>query len=143
MPWDFSDARAKDVKLGYAVRHASQPMAQAKDIIVTAMKDNFAGEWDGTEHWQQLAPRTVEDRIRKGFPGSHPILERTGRLKNSINGDSNSESAEGYVDGRIPYAEYLNDGTSKMPARPYLAISAKDEERIEEAIWEHLEQNEG
>lgn len=30
--------------------------------------------------WRQLARRTVSERIRAGFPGKHPILQRTGDL---------------------------------------------------------------
>lgn len=34
--------------------------------------------------WPALAPRTVADRIRFGFPGAHPILQRTHALQQAL-----------------------------------------------------------
>lgn len=45
---------------------------------------NFATESAGGEPWPHLAPMTVEERRSLGFPGEHPILVRSGRLKRSL-----------------------------------------------------------
>lgn len=145
MPWDFSDAHAKDAKLSRAVAEMQQPMAEAVVIIREAIADNFAGEWDGEEHWKQLAPRTVQDRIAKGYPGSHPILERSGDLKNSMKDSSDNDSAEVGPSEDIPYAGVHADGSAdgKIPQRDYLRLNPRDEDRIEEKILDWLERNEG
>ena len=40
----------------------------------------------GGVQWPDLHPRTIADRLRKGFPGAHPILQQTHRLINSLVG---------------------------------------------------------
>lgn len=145
MPWDFSDALKKDAQLSRAVAEMNRPMMEAEKIIREEIAANFASESEAGTKWAPLAPRTVEDRIRKGYGGEHPILERTGELKSGMKGSSDNESAEVGPSEDIPYAGVQNDGSKdgKIPARPYLRISAKGEERISDAILDWLSENEG
>jgi hypothetical protein len=47
----------------------------------------FATEGASTgQKWPGLKLATAQDRLRKGFAGFHPILQRTGELKRSIDG---------------------------------------------------------
>lgn len=47
----------------------------------------FATEGASTgQKWPGLKLSTAQDRLRKGFTGFHPILQRTGELKRSIDG---------------------------------------------------------
>lgn len=85
---------------------------------------NFDSESAGGQRWAQLAPATVADRIRQGFPGSHPILQRTGAYRRSwAQGDDTEYTPtntgwEMYVGSSSPLARYHELGTSRMPARP-------------------------
>lgn len=145
MPWDFSDAETKDAKLSRAVAEMHGPMAQAKEIVTRAIDNNFATESAAGETWAPLAERTVRERIQQGYGGEHPILERTKELRGSMKGSSDNESAEVGPSEDIPYAAVHEHGSEdgKIPARPYLRITVVDEQKIENAILDHLEQNEG
>lgn len=59
----------------------------------------------------------------------YPILKRTGLLEESVTNAASTNG--GYViinkdtlvfTTRVPYAEYLQNGTSKMPARPFFLV---------------------
>lgn len=52
------------------------------------MKQAFATEGGSTgSAWAQLAPSTVKQRQREGFPGAHPILARTHTLERALTSD--------------------------------------------------------
>lgn len=53
-------------------------------------------------------------------------LRDTGRLMNSMTHVVHPDGVEYGTD--TPYAGYLHDGTSRMPARPIVGFSADDEE---------------
>lgn len=107
-----------------------QVVREAQRIIENGFAESFANEGSAAGRWPQLAPRTVEDRIRRGYSGSHPILVRTGSYRLSWVGDDNGsvpthirEAASdgsgwhlevGSSDYRVGWHEH---GTPHMPAR--------------------------
>lgn len=49
--------------------------------------------------WDSLRPATQKQRVKQGFPGLHPILKRTGTLKNAVLGGLVTYDADGiYLD---------------------------------------------
>lgn len=56
---------------------------EAFKAIVTKAFDTEGASTDAGA-WPQLARRTQQDRARKGFPRSHPILQRSGALKRAL-----------------------------------------------------------
>lgn len=75
--------------------------------------------------WAALAPSTVRDRFRQGYGPNAPLV-RTGNLADSIGESVNltPDSVQVGVDaGEVPYANYLQSGTSRMPARLLVAVS--------------------
>lgn len=69
---------------------------------------------------------------QKKFGFIYPILKASGRLEASITDPKNAEAIASvinkqvlYVGSRVPYAEYLQTGTKKMPSRPYILIGAE------------------
>lgn len=59
----------------------------------------------------------------------YPILKATGRLEKSITDPASEESIHAIIDkkilylgSKVPYAEFLQTGTKKMPSRPYVLI---------------------
>lgn len=75
--------------------------------------------------WPPLKPETI---ARKAT-GDSPLLE-TGALRDSITHNVDSNGKEAAVGTDLDYAKYLEFGTSKMPARPFLggALIAKEHE---------------
>lgn len=76
-----------------------------------------------------LAAETAES-IRAGFvaspapPGSPPGV-RTGRLRASIAWHRQAEARYTITDG-VPYGVFLEYGTARMPARPFMTPAAAD-----------------
>jgi len=89
------------------------------------LKGVFDTEREGT--WAPLAEYTVQERLRLGFPGEHPILVRTGRLMRSftsLGGDNvvsvlrpKKGDTEIWFGSQDPRARELHRGRPDMPAR--------------------------
>lgn len=67
--------------------------------------------------WRPWALSTLRQRIREGTTGGG-LLYKTGALYNSIKWKITSANLIIYSDS--PYAQYLQNGTSRMPARPFV-----------------------
>jgi len=132
---DLADA------LSAPTREDMQPI---QDVIRANFAANFAGEVGDDARWAPLAPRTVRERIARGYPGTHPILERSGEYRRSfVEGDhpqhySRAEAAggrwlieEGSTDER---ADRLEFGDYRTPARPVTLPGKRGEQRIETVI---------
>lgn len=81
--------------------------------------DLFAGSWS------PLKSSTIRDRIKKGFGGAHPILERTGDLRSAFYYKTTNVSKKNNyleVSNKSKYFKYHQVGTKKMVARPMLAL---------------------
>ena len=53
-------------------------------------------------------------------PESKSGYVRTGRLRNSLTHEVSMNEKAVYIGSAVEYASYVEGGTSKMPARPYL-----------------------
>jgi HK97 gp10 family phage protein len=75
--------------------------------------------------WPPLQPETIARKVT----GDSPLLE-TGALRDSIKHNVDPNGKEAAVGTDLDYAKYLEFGTSKMPARPFLggALIAKEHE---------------
>jgi phage gpG-like protein len=71
---------------------------------------------------------------RKGDK-THPLLYNTGDLFASINKTVGPSGVT--ISPDVDYAKYLQLGTSKMPARPFMGWGAKDQEAVmvDFALW--------
>jgi phage gpG-like protein len=86
------------------------------------------GVFSKASRWAQLKPATVADRIRQGYGGDHPILQRTGDLARSLapGGANNifqtapNSLTVGTSDPKAGYHQY---GTRRMVARPVVGLS--------------------
>lgn len=121
------------------------PTKSEQDAISAAVRqgwaENFAGERSGDgRSWAALKPFTVRERILRGYPGAHPILVRTGHLRASLLNPGAADSYEqaqangnewqlvvGTEDAKAIFHE---QGTARMPARPFIALSDQAEQRI-------------
>jgi len=110
-----------------------RPLAKPYDwVLRKSVGSRFESEGAQKERWAALAPSTVADRIRRGFPGEHPILVRTGDLLRSLilrsHGRHILEAHKQYVDygSTVSYAVYPQTGTSRMPRRAMILVTASD-----------------
>lgn len=83
--------------------------------------------------WAPWSFATHRARIKDGDE-SKGLLYKSGKLRDSIKYELSDTRVIVGSDETAPYAEYLNDGTNKMPARPFIGISKKDETAITKAI---------
>lgn len=100
------------------------------NAIRAQYKRAFEGQGTiGGAKWARLAPATVKDRERRGYPGTRPILIRTGTYRRSwtdqfspdhvqdlqVTPGGGWQLAVGSADYR---AKWHEKGTTRMPARP-------------------------
>lgn len=101
------------------------PMEQIGEMLVDSVHRNFDEEGRPTS-WE---PRQDDN--------PWPILNKTGHLYNSIHV---TEVGTDFVnvDSDAFYGDWQDQGTSRIPARPFLVIQSEDEEAAQEIIWHHL-----
>lgn len=104
--------------------------AFARDLSELIDK-NFDKEVDPRDRkWVDLKPATwARKRTRK-------ILTETGRLRRSIRVTGNRSGIT--IQANTEYAKYLQFGTSKMPARPFIGWSPKWLNLLRERIVKHV-----
>lgn len=103
---------------------------------------SYLGENAGP--WKPLAESTVAERTRLGYGGEHPILQRTGALRESLA----TRGAPGNVFEVAPdrlqvgtslfFAFFHQGGTKKMPARPIVGVSWQRRSAIVQRLVEFV-----
>lgn len=129
-----------------ALRSAALP------VVRQLHAENFARE-AGRRPWAQLAEATVQERIRLGFPGRHPILRRTGALMRHVMGTpakvtrtgnaTELRIAPGASVGGVPKYRALARGRRGMPGRPMVVINAQGAVKVTSALSRYLRQKAG
>ena len=102
---DLKFALEREVRLG---------MEEAAKLAKSFVGEEMPG-------FDPLAPSTIADKTRKGYPTPRP-LERTGEVRDSIVGEAEStpEGVVGIVGSTSEYMIYSEIGTSREPPRPVL-----------------------
>lgn len=88
--------------------------------------------------WAPWAESTRKGRERKGN-AALGLLYNTGTLLHSITSQVVGSHNTLQVGTNVHYAKYLQEGTEKMPARPFLGISKRAQSAIDEAIKMYME----
>lgn len=107
-----------------------QPMAdanmQASSAYWAAMRARFdsASSQDGT--WEELEPSTAKQHAARGDHTPHSLVGKSGELRDSLNRGHPNHIEESTPTGCIegtedPKARFHQDGTSRIPARPFVA----------------------
>ncbi|MBT2299277.1 hypothetical protein J7E70_02260 [Variovorax paradoxus] len=112
---------------GEAVTH--HIAAEGAKVIQEDAKSRFGSYQDGGggfPAWANLAPATVDDRIRRGFTPDDPLL-RTGGLRDSI--VTKAEGAVAVVASTDPVMLYQEQGTATIPPRPVLGPAGLNSEK--------------
>lgn len=124
------------------IRRISEPrpaLNEVGDSIERKAARAFQQEGPG---WAPLKPATNRDRVRRGYPPAHPILERTGGLRRSASeqGGSHRRRYKGTrsieVGSADPKAAFHQFGTRRMAARPFFRIT-----RVEITTWRIMAAN--
>ena len=100
--------------------------------VLAAISDCFDKEEspDGVS-WAPLKPST----LKRKRAGSTKILQDKGILRLSFLANVSNEGFS--ITTGVPYAKWHQEGTSKMPARPFMPIG-KNGERIPAELWERI-----
>jgi phage gpG-like protein len=128
------DVSVTDLKKKIAItgrQSLAIPMnAFARDLSELIEK-NFDREVDPRDNkWADLKPATwARKKTRK-------ILTETGKLRRSIKITGDRSGIK--MNASAEYAGYLQSGTSKMPARPFLGWSPKWLNLLRERIVKHV-----
>lgn len=116
------------------------------DRVRLGIARNFTREGPEGWPWAALARRTVEERRSLGFPGEHPILQRTRDLKRSWTEASHPHHREGWgsfggmtvlaVSSSDPRVPRLTEGdwNPPMPERPMHLLGDEDLDGIGETL---------
>lgn len=167
MPPTFRISKVEVLGLNEAIdwtREAEDTLNDPKDGLVQSThavaelwRANFVGEGSMHGRWQALADNTVRIRESLGFPGDHPILQRTGKLLQvgveffekantgdsaSATGISASLSGSGSeVELSIAGRKVANqNGGGRLPARPFWVTATVHESAASEALQKWLEE---
>lgn len=81
--------------------------------------------------WAPWASSTAQARRREGSSSSG-LLFRTGQLHDNLTYKVQGQKVS--IQDKSPYGRYLQNGTSKMPARPYLGVGQWEEKKSGE-LW--------
>jgi len=113
----------------------SQPgelLAPAVPIVAGAIERNFDEEGRPLP-WPPLVPATLRRK-----PAGLKILERTGRLRRSI--QTRTESSRLVASTDLPYAAAHQFGAPRrrLPARPFLVLTPADTEAIAQSVTDSL-----
>lgn len=136
---DSSDAKLKLNKLIKELKRPRDMMQEVSDVIVEDIKNRIIKtktDPDGNK-WAPWAPSTREARVKDGT-AALGLLYRNGDLARSITATmKGSKSFE--ISSDLEYAQYLQEGTAKMPARPFIGISKRAQTGINQVIKQYLE----
>ena len=90
---------------------------QATEYAKAKIKWEFKTETEANgKPWKELKEQTLRQKLNKGF--SEKILHRTTSLKQSFFTDY--QEGKGIVGTPIKYAVFHEEGTRKIPARPFM-----------------------
>jgi len=117
-----------------------EALRPAQAAIRATFAANFASESAGGAQWAPLAPRTVAERIRLGYPGERPILVRSGSYRRTFT-EPDDPDHYGEIErrsGRTVIEEGTRDiragtlefGSDRVPARPVMQPGEAGREHI-------------
>ncbi|NEP56008.1 MAG: phage virion morphogenesis protein [Symploca sp. SIO2G7] len=130
---EFDGGKTKALLKRYKsrVRNLENPLKGWGNYMQQETERQFATETDPDGvRWAALAPSTLAEKRRKGYPES--ILTRTGKMRNSVLAIADARSILIGVD--VPYAIFHQQGTRKMPQRRILGMNDKREQKLRKLI---------
>lgn len=92
-------------------------------------------------YFKAYRPSTRRNRARRGREVKRVTLQDTGKMMASMRGRADEGDALVYFASREEgrKAAWLDEGTSKMDARPFMGMSQKDLDEAAELVLERIE----
>jgi len=120
-------------------------MKNIGEIVLNRVQTCFEEERSPEgEAWAPLKPSTIQQRIRSGYGGEHPILWREGRLGGHFTYDAYQDRVE--VSTNVPYAAIHQFGgragrghRAEIPVRPFLGVADEDWDEILDTLSKEIE----
>lgn len=100
----------------------NMPLQEMTDIILTSIDTNF--EVGGRPKWQAK---------KNGEPS---FLQKTGALRENMQPMIVGSTI--IIDNPLEYANFIQEGTSRMPSRIFMNIQDIDVDKIENLIKQHV-----
>lgn len=132
----FKTVREALLKLKRKLQDLRDEFRQTGKLMLESVDRNFVteGSYLG-KPWQALAPSTVRDRAAQGFGASHPILQRTGRLRRGFKARIEKQSV--YIENVIPYFSFHSLGRG-VPKRTMMKFNEKIVRQIVTNLAENI-----
>lgn len=108
-------------------------MKKAQTVMLSSVNQNFQRS-GRPRPWRPLKDTTLRQKLRAGY--TYMPLIRTGQLKRSIAGTVRGSRL--VVGTAVKYGRWLQEGTSKMVARPYLLFQRQDLQDIQKILVRHV-----
>ena len=118
-------------------KEALEQLGKEEVDITRARIDTGKVTPDGTP-WAPWSIATLRERTRTGTTAGG-LLHKTGALSQSIKYKLNPNSL--VISSDSPYAQYLQNGTSNMPARPFLGWNQEAINNFRERLHQAILQN--
>lgn len=134
----------KTILFQAALLNRSVPLRKIKEYMVGEWKTNFDDEGGMYGEWEELEPDwTVLDRIKEGYDGEHPILERAGTMRGTFLG----QAGAGTIDTQTLQWNFFSEpgawvlthhfgmpnplpNRDPIPSRPLFGINPDQEETM-------------
>lgn len=146
-------------KLANNTANFSKPLHDISKLLLSEIQENFGRQgalYQGggfvraggafsnsgsattrSQPWAPLKPSTVSQRVALGFPGTRPILVRTGRLKRGFR-IQRILPDELTITNKVPYGVFHQLGTDRIPQRKVMGFSNKSLKAIEQILKNHI-----
>jgi len=123
----LKDLRRLEQEIQRQLPRLAHDMAEHAQAFFEESFDRQGFTDKSTEKW--------EPRKSKGHSkfAHEPILERSGRLRNSFRIIRQGAATFTLVND-APYAKYLNEGTADMPARPFMGDSHRLQQELKALV---------
>ena len=121
------------------VSNLKKPLFKSGQLILADVEQQFRTEGGLSDGWQPLALGTVKGRLREGYGGKHPILQRTGALRRSFFSRVSNKMV--FISASSPYFGFHQSRkprATKLPRRPMLLLTQRTKENIQEEFNKFL-----
>ena len=108
------------------------PLWKSSKLILADVEENFETEGRLVGGWKPLAPSTVAGRMREGYGGEHPILQKTGALRKSFY--STVFNTKAFISASSPYFAFHQSRKprTRLPRRAMLVLTDRTRQNIVE-----------
>jgi phage gpG-like protein len=130
MPFDFKVGRFTNARgLETAIEGVGNQVLKSADIQAARLKGAFVFGGHANRGGEQWAPWSARYAKQARKRGQRFVLLRTGAMRASIGARVIDLSGPNYtvaIESTPFYSEYMQNGTSTIPARPFLVMTTQD-----------------